>query len=189
MNKIKAVVEWSDVVWKVNEETTTSESGMLETTASRSTDLKERLYNELMKRFLEKNEGSSDSTLQIRKTRPSDFSSGILDKSSTIKIRTERFVQVHPEEERMETAVVKTFKDFDEVTLITKAKTENLIIFNVFTSNLEYDDQLTKKLISFEFDIIEMFPDEMFSFNFYTFNPEVNNELPIDVGEKLLYKA
>ena len=84
--------------------------------------------------------------------------------------------------------VIASFKQLLEVTAITRYVRLDIIYYNVYTENMTYDDSLMDQLIDREIQILDDNPDDIISFNSFTYNPQIHTSIPCEPGEILIYR-
>jgi len=87
----------------------------------------------------------------------------------------------------MNRRVIREFRKYPQVTLITRINYQDYIGFNVYTPNLKYDRELLEALISSEIVILDRYPKKILSFDYRTFNPEVHETPRLCKNEKVIY--
>lgn len=99
------------------------------------------------------------------------------------------FLEHEWNEESLNEEVVNKFRAFPQVSLITRVNSPDLVLFNIFTDNLKYDDDLLTRLIEIELDILDLFPSRLMDFYYRTYNPAVQKSPVFSPSTQILYKV
>jgi len=80
------------------------------------------------------------------------------------------------------------YKTIPEVMLITSDREGDLQIFEVFTSNLIYNDKLMDILIDKEIQILDLYPNHLIYFQYRTYNPADQKNPSVSVNRHIIHQ-
>jgi hypothetical protein len=84
----------------------------------------------------------------------------------------------------IEQTIVKNYTVIPDVEMISFINKPEIIKFNIFTSNLKYDDELMDKLLDVEIRLLDQFPDIPLYFRYFTYY----SDTIIFNDEKVIFK-